>query len=147
MECIILVGIQATGKTEFYLKNFFKTHVRINLDMLKTRRKEAILIDACIKAKQSFVVDNTNPTILDRKKYLDKVQMVGYKTICYYFESNLSTAVIRNNRRKGIEKVPLVAIRSILSRLEIPDFDEGYDELYHVHIVDENRFVVKTLFK
>lgn len=143
MECIILVGIQATGKTEFYLRRFFKTHVRINLDMLKTRKRETILVDACIKAKQSFVVDNTNPTTTDRKKYIDKAKQAGYTIICYYFDSTFENAMMRNERRKGIEKVPVIAIRTILSRLEIPDIEEGIDELYYVTIADERRFVVR----
>ena len=40
MECVIFIGIQASGKTEFYKQNFFKTHVRISMDMLKTRHRE-----------------------------------------------------------------------------------------------------------
>ena len=39
-ECIIFVGIQGSGKSTFYKENFFKTHVRINLDMLKSRNRE-----------------------------------------------------------------------------------------------------------
>ena len=33
MEMVLFVGIQATGKPSFYLERFFRTHVRINLDM------------------------------------------------------------------------------------------------------------------
>jgi len=146
MECIILVGIPATGKTEYYLKNFFKTHVRINLDMLKTRKKEEILVNACILARQSFVVDNTNPKVLERKKYIDKAHAANFKTICYYFESTLDQAIIRNDKRKGMEKVPIVAIKSILSRLEIPNLNEGYDEVYAVTIAENNKFVVIRKF-
>ena len=54
------MGIQGAGKSTFFKERFFDTHVRINLDMLKTRHREAILLDACIRAKQRFVVDNTN---------------------------------------------------------------------------------------
>ncbi|MFV0394597.1 MAG: AAA family ATPase [Coprobacillaceae bacterium] len=147
MECIILVGIPATGKTEFYINRLFKTHMRINLDMIKTRKKEAILVDACLKARQSFVVDNTNPTIMDRKKYLVKAKAAGFKTICYYFESTLGDAITRNDRRKGIEKVPIVAIRSILARLEIPSLEEGFDELYFVHIANGRKFVIERQFE
>jgi len=42
MELIIFIGIQATGKSEFYKRRFYNTHIRINLDMLKTRNKEKI---------------------------------------------------------------------------------------------------------
>lgn len=79
MEAIIFVGIQATGKSTFYRENFFKTHIRINLDMLKTRHRENIILEACIKAKQPFVIDNTNPSMNDRKKYIEISKMPDLK--------------------------------------------------------------------
>jgi hypothetical protein len=36
MEAIILIGIQGAAKSTFYRDRFFDTHVRINLDMLKS---------------------------------------------------------------------------------------------------------------
>jgi hypothetical protein len=62
MEAIIFIGIQATGKSTFFQQRFFVTHVRINLDMLKTRNRERILLVACLEDKQPFVIDNTNLT-------------------------------------------------------------------------------------
>jgi hypothetical protein len=32
MEAVIFIGIQGTGKSSFYLEQFFHTHVRINSD-------------------------------------------------------------------------------------------------------------------
>jgi predicted kinase len=46
MEAVIFVGIQGTGKSTFYKERFFDTHVRINLDMLKTRHREKLLVQA-----------------------------------------------------------------------------------------------------
>lgn len=37
VEGIIFVGIQPSGKSTFYHDRFSNTHLRINLDMLKTR--------------------------------------------------------------------------------------------------------------
>ena len=59
MTAVILIGIQASGKTTFYRERYFDTHVRLSLDMLKTRRREELLLEACITARQAFVVDNT----------------------------------------------------------------------------------------
>ncbi len=44
MEAVIFIGIQATGKSIFYKDRFFKTHIRINLDMLRTMNREALFI-------------------------------------------------------------------------------------------------------
>ena len=70
MEAIIFVGIQASGKSTFYRERFFDTHLRINLDMLKTRYREQLILRACIEAKQPFVVDNTNPSVEERARYI-----------------------------------------------------------------------------
>src|SRR6266480_1820193 len=57
MEMILLIGLQATGKSTYYREKFFRTHVRVNLDMLRTRQRERLLVDACITGKTKFVVD------------------------------------------------------------------------------------------
>ena len=58
MEAVVLIGIQASGKTTFYQQRFFATHVRISLDLLRTREQ------------QRFVVDNTNITAAERARYI-----------------------------------------------------------------------------
>ena len=140
MEIIIFIGIQATGKCEFFKRRFYETHIRINLDMLKTRNRENILINACFEAKQPFVVDNTNPMITNRKKYIDIAKSKGFKVIGYYFNSGVGEAIERNDKRK--RKIPVVAIRSTHSKLELPALNEGFDELYYVQIKD-NDFIVE----
>lgn len=60
MEAIIFSGIQASGETSLYRERFFSTYVRLSLDMLRTRRRERLLFEACLAAKQPFIVDNTN---------------------------------------------------------------------------------------
>jgi predicted kinase len=143
MEAVIFIGIQATGKSTFYKHNFFKTHIRINLDMLKTRSRETIFLEACVKAKQSFVVDNTNATVTDRSKYISVAKAADFKVVGYYFQSNIHEAVLRNGKREGKECIPLVGIKSTHAKLQLPDFSEGFDELYYVSISKENEFIVE----
>jgi len=68
VELIIFIGIQAVGKSTFYQQRLFNTHIRINLDMLKTRHREQILTNVCLTAKQPFVIDNTNVTRSERAR-------------------------------------------------------------------------------
>jgi predicted kinase len=68
MQAIIFTGIQASGKSTFYRDQFFCSHLRINLDMLKTRHREKRIFETCLEVGQPFVVDNTNPTLEDRNK-------------------------------------------------------------------------------
>lgn len=142
MEMVIFIGIQASGKSTFYQERFFQTHMRINLDMLKTRHREKLLFGACLTAKQSVVIDNTNVTIEDRKKYIDLSREHDFQVVGYYFEPNFHESVERNSRRVGEENIPLVGIKSTLKKLEPPSYVEGFDRLYKVSI-QNSEFVVE----
>ncbi|MDR6563039.1 MULTISPECIES: ATP-binding protein [unclassified Arcicella] len=142
METVIFCGIQATGKTTFFKENFFKTHIRISLDLLKTRNKEQKFIDTCLATQQRYVVDNTNPTKVDRAKYISDAKANKFKVVGYYFQSKINDALNRNSQRLGKENIPEVGIKGTFNKLEIPTFDEGFDELYFVEI-DDNNFKIK----
>lgn len=142
METILFCGIQATGKTTFFKENFFKTHIRISLDLLNTRNKEQKFIDACILTQQPFVVDNTNPTKEDRAKYISIAKDNKFKVIGYYFQSKLSESLNRNSQRFGKENIPEIGIKGTFNKLELPSFEEGFDELYYVEI-EKNNFIIK----
>jgi predicted kinase len=141
MECVILIGIQGSGKSTFYKQYFFHSHVRINLDMLKSRHKEDIYLAASYQAKQKFVVDNTNSRLQDRKKYIQLSKKFGYKVIAYFMKPDIDGSLLRNEGRYGKARVPEAAIRGTLNKLEAPDFAEGFDELYQV-VIENGQFVI-----
>ena len=64
MEAVVFIGIQGSGKSSFYRERFSTSHVQISLDLLKTRKREQRALDECLRTMQSFVIDNTNPTLL-----------------------------------------------------------------------------------
>ncbi|WP_197529108.1 ATP-binding protein [Aeoliella mucimassa] len=41
MEVVVFIGLQASGKSTFYKQRFVDTHMRLNLDMLRTRYRDA----------------------------------------------------------------------------------------------------------
>ncbi len=131
-QAVIFVGIQASGKSTFFKNEFADTHVRINLDMLKNRRRESILLEACLSAKQSFVVDNTNLRVEDRERYLKQVTSKEFERVCYYFEPFVHIAMRRNSAR-DTGKVPDVAIRNAVNSLQVPTYAEGFDKIYRVN--------------
>lgn len=45
MQLIIFIGVQASGKSTFYQQQFYSTHLRLNLDMLKIRHRENQLFE------------------------------------------------------------------------------------------------------
>ena len=132
MQTIIFIGIQGSGKTTFYAKRFLKTHLRISLDMLKTRNKERQFVQLCLATGQKFVVDNTNPTIAERKKYIEAAKEARFEVIGYYFNTPLAEALERNSRRLGKEAVSAIGIRATAKKLQLPVYEEGFDTLFEV---------------
>lgn len=144
MQAAILIGVQGSGKSTFCREVLFGTHVRINLDMLRTRRREQMLLDACIAAKQSFVVDNTNITRELRRHYIALARAAHFDIVGYFFETPRELALERNRARPEGQRVPDVAIHTMLRQLEIPTMEEGFDELLRVRAIDGS-FVVEAL--
>ena len=114
--------------------------------MLKTRHRESILIAACIEAKQPFVIDNTNPTREERVKYIEKLKKNKFKVKGYYFQSEISECLERNILRTGKEKVPEVGVKGTYKKLELPSYDEGFEELYNVTL-NGHKFSIKECKK
>ena len=143
MELILLIGLQGSGKSTFCKQKFSDTHLRLNLDMLRTRSREQILFAASLKAKQPVIIDNTNPTPGDRERYIAPAKTAKFKIIGYYFQSSLEDCRRRNELRRARQVVPLVGLLSTYSRLVMPDVSEGFDVLWYVRIADGGEFVIE----
>lgn len=143
MEAILFCGIQATGKTRFFTEQFLQSHVRISMDLLKTRNREEQFLHLCLKTKQPFVVDNTNPERSVREKYIRLAKEHGFEVKGYYFQSKIADALKRNGERSGSARIPDIGVLSAYNRLELPAYDEGFDRLYFVEI-DEDLFTINN---
>jgi predicted kinase len=64
-ELVILVGLQASGKSTFFREQFAATHEHVSKDLLRNNRtrnrRQRELIEAALWAGRPVVVDNTNP--------------------------------------------------------------------------------------
>ena len=134
MEMILFTGIPGSGKSTFYLERFFHTHVRINLDMLKTRRREMLLVQACLTGKTKMVIDNTNVSAAERAVYIALAREAGFRVEGYYFQAELKEALQRNRLRAGKARINDKGLVARYRQLEIPAFAEGFDQLYDVRI-------------
>ena len=133
METVLLIGIPAAGKSTF-CKRFSDTHVRVNLDTLRTRKREERLVEKCLAERQAFVVDNTNLFTYDRARYIPLAKASGYRVVGYVFKCSIGDALKRNARREGRACVPDFVIHRMQSRFEPPDTDEGFDALFDVAV-------------
>ena len=145
MELIILIGLQASGKSTFYRTRFAETCVHISKDLLQSSKnknknqKQAELLDRAFLEQRSVIIDNTNVTVQDRHLLIDIGSRYDATIIGYYFEPDVSGSRTRNRQREGKARVPEQAIFITEHKLELPSYAEGFDILYSVCIGKESR--------
>lgn len=127
----MLCGVQGSGKTTLYRDRFLATHVRVSMDLLRTRHRETAFVGLCLQTHQPFVVDNTNPTPADRRRYVEPARAAGFRIIGYLVEVDPAEALGRNAERAGRERVPVRGVVGTARRLLRPTPEEGFDELWH----------------
>lgn len=137
---IIFIGLQASGKTSFYVEKFSNDYVHINLDTLKYRHREKLAFSKALLSGQGIVVDNTNPTKMDRKRYISKAVEYGYHISVYFFQSRLKECISRNMLRERV--VPTIRLVHCSNLMELPVKSEGFDEMYFVRIINRGFEVI-----
>src|SRR4051812_424732 len=104
-ELVILIGLQGAGKTSFYRAIWAGTHNHVSKDRRRNNRRPARrqlqLLEEALRAGRSVVVDNTNPTALDRVELIALGRSLGARVVGYYFESRLADCLERNSQRAG----------------------------------------------
>lgn len=120
------------GKSTFYHEHLTDRYVRVNLDTLKTRHQDNLLVAECIRQSKGFAVDNTNPTRAGRQRYIPLAQNAGYRIAGYFMESKIKDCVERDNKRTGKERLPAKAFAATSNKLQPPLYDEGFDGTHFV---------------
>jgi hypothetical protein len=70
----------------------------------------------------------------------------GADVVGYYFLTEAADALRRNRSRTGRDHVPDVAIFTVRKRLQPPTITEGFDRLFTVRMVEqERRFDVRAI--
>jgi predicted kinase len=148
MECVILVGLPASGKTSFYREHLAATHDHVSKDLLRNSRRadrrQQQLVTEALSAGRSVAVDNTNPSAAVRAPLIALARAHGAAVVGYFFPTDARDALRRNRMREGRERVPEVAIFTTRKRLEPPAYAEGFDRLYTVTLDETGcAFVVR----
>lgn len=134
---IVLIGIPACGKSTFYKQYFFNNYMRISLDLFRTRNKEQHFLRQALSLQQRVVIDNTNTTKAEREKYISLAKASGFVIKGYYFQSELSVCLTRNESRIGKEKIERVGIIAKHKELALPTWGEGFQKLFYVKFTED----------
>jgi predicted kinase len=143
MECAILVGLPAAGKTTFYRERLAGTHDHVSKDLMRNnrrpqRRQEELIVEA-FAAGRSVAIDNTNPSAAVRAPLIALARAHGAEVVGYFFPAEAKDALRRNRLREGHERVPDVAIFTTRKRLAPPSYEEGFDRVYVVVLNEAQR--------
>ena len=140
---VIFIGLPKSGKTAFFHRYFSEAYSHIELSSLERRGNERAAISDCILHGDSYVIDNENASREDRRRYFEKARDAGYRVIGYYFENDLDTALERSGKKS--DRSVRRHYTRISSRLEIPDYAEGFDELYKVDLMRNGEYSVTPM--
>lgn len=142
-EMIILVGLPASGKSSLskklvrdnYLSNTNNIQI-INQDMLKTLDKCLVETNKYLSNNINIIIDRTNPTIKDRKKFIDLAKKYNYKLTCIIININKDLALHNNYYRaykNKTELIPNIVYNSFIKYYEQPSKLEGFDNIINVN--------------
>jgi len=116
MEIVILVGLQASGKSSFRRSRFDATHVVVSKDNFRSNRRPARrqdhLIREALQAGKPVVGDNTKPRREDREALIRLAREFSVPVIGYFLRSSFQEALVRNARREGAARIPDVGVYS-----------------------------------
>ncbi|WP_181776683.1 AAA family ATPase [Amycolatopsis pittospori] len=147
VEVVILIGLQASGKTTFFRREFANTHVHLSKDLFpNAKRRQARqlrMLDEALEEGRPVVVDNTNPSPEEWAPLIEVARRHGVRVKGYWFPPDFVGSQERNALRKGKTRVPDVGLYATLKRLRRPGAEDGFDELYSVGFDGDGGFVVE----
>jgi predicted kinase len=146
MELVILIGLQAAGKSSFCAHRFERTHEVVSKDRFRSAKRpqarQMKLLHEALEAGKSVVVDNTNATRKDRAELIAAARAHRAAVVGYYFEPKVEESLRHNLGREGKKRVPDIAIYATFKRLEKPGLEEGFDRLFQVRLAPKGGFDV-----
>ncbi|MBE3012804.1 ATP-binding protein [Microbispora sp. NEAU-D428] len=146
-EVAVLVGLQASGKTTFYLQRLAATHAHVSKDNWPNarhrQRRQIRVIAETLGEGRNVAVDNTNPSPEEWGPIIVAAKEHGARVVAYWFPPDLPASLDRNARRPGRARVPEIGIHATMKRLRRPRLSDGFDAVHTVTFDDQGGFTVR----
>jgi predicted kinase len=128
-----MVGLQGSGKSTWVARHLAATHAVVSKDHWpNARRREARqrrVVAELLDAGSRVVVDNTNPSPVDRAPLIAAARTAGVPVRAVWVDTPVEVCLERNEAREGRARVPLRGLLGTRSRLVPPTCDEGFDRV------------------
>ncbi|XP_062994865.1 bifunctional polynucleotide phosphatase/kinase isoform X2 [Elgaria multicarinata webbii] len=141
-ELVVAVGFPAAGKSSFLKQHLASAgYAYANRDTLGSWQKCVALCHTSLQAGKSVTVDNTNPDLESRRRYIECAKEAGVPCRCFLFTASLEQAKHNNRFREMTEKghVPVndIVLNTYKSKYVEPSLEEGFSEILKIHFVPQ----------
>ncbi|GAB0095715.1 Polynucleotide kinase 3 phosphatase [Sergentomyia squamirostris] len=139
-EMIVMVGSPGSGKSSFVRNNYSgQKYEVVSRDRLGTWQKCASAAATALQNGKSVIVDNTNPDMESRRRYLEVAKKA--KCSCRAFVMTTTQMQARHNIafRELIDpthvKINEIVLNSYKSKFKEPTTAEGFSEIVRVNVL------------
>lgn len=141
-EVIVLVGFPASGKSSFVKRHLLPhKYVHVNRDKIGSWQKCVALCESSLSKGLSVVVDNTNPDVESRNRYVTCAKNAKVPCRCFIFDVAFDHA--RHNEKfrtmtpDGKNHAPIadMIFHSYKKKFTQPQLQEGFSEIIKVNFV------------
>lgn len=132
-ELVLMVGLQAAGKSTYCRQVLGETHLRVSKDNLRNnrrrQRRQLQLIEEALAQGRSVVVDNTHASPEERAPLIELARLRGLKVRVIFLDTPPALCDERNAERPERERVPDVGLYATRKKFVRPCLEEGIDEI------------------
>lgn len=136
---VIIVGSQASGKSPF-CKEYLREYIHMSNDtFIGTATAFKKELEVQLKAGKHVVIDNTNPTVESRSKWLKIAAKCEVTCAVIYMDATDNRLYVEHMLRLreilGIQHVPIIALRTFYKKLEKPKLEEGFMTMVEIPLI------------